>query len=61
MRCANDAALRQAYAALKDQLAERHRTDRNAYTDAKSDFVRSVVQSGRRGSGLTAGALPPTR
>jgi GrpB-like predicted nucleotidyltransferase (UPF0157 family) len=30
------------YAALKAQLAERHTTDREAYTDAKAEFVRSV-------------------
>ena len=46
----NDAALRQAYAALKDRLAARHHMDRDAYTDAKSDFVRSVLQA--------AGAAP---
>jgi GrpB-like predicted nucleotidyltransferase (UPF0157 family) len=33
------------YAALKYQLAERYRTDREAYTDAKSEFVRAVVES----------------
>ena len=49
----NDAALRQAYAVLKDRLAARHHTDRDAYTDAKSDFVRSVLQA--------AGAAPPSR
>jgi GrpB-like predicted nucleotidyltransferase (UPF0157 family) len=33
------------YAALKFELAQRHSTDRAAYTDAKSEFVRSVLQS----------------
>jgi GrpB-like predicted nucleotidyltransferase (UPF0157 family) len=37
--------LRESYAALKDQLAERYRTDREAYTNAKADFVRAVLQS----------------
>jgi len=37
--------LRLRYAALKDQLAERHRTDREAYTNAKAEFVRAVLQS----------------
>ena len=32
------------YAALKSQLAERHATDREAYTDAKAEFVRSVSE-----------------
>jgi GrpB-like predicted nucleotidyltransferase (UPF0157 family) len=49
----NDPALRQAYAVLKDRLAEQHHTDRNAYTDAKSDFVRSVLHA--------AGAAPSSR
>ena len=39
-----DAALRDAYAALKARLADKYRTDRNAYTNAKSDFVRSVLR-----------------
>jgi GrpB-like predicted nucleotidyltransferase (UPF0157 family) len=49
----NDPALRQAYAALKDWLAAQHRLDRDAYTDAKSDFVRSVLRA--------AGAAPSSR
>jgi GrpB-like predicted nucleotidyltransferase (UPF0157 family) len=49
----NSPALRQEYAALKDRLAEQHPTDRDAYTDAKSDFVRSVLQA--------AGAAPSSR
>ncbi len=40
-----DAAVRQAYAALKDRLAVLYRTDRDAYTDAKSDFIRSVLHA----------------
>jgi GrpB-like predicted nucleotidyltransferase (UPF0157 family) len=40
-----DRRLRETYAALKDQLAEQHRTDREAYTNAKSDFVRVVLRS----------------
>jgi GrpB-like predicted nucleotidyltransferase (UPF0157 family) len=49
----NDPALRQAYVALKDRLAEQHHRDRNAYTDAKSDFVHAVLQA--------AGAAPSSR
>lgn len=33
-----------SYAELKAQLAATHPTDRAAYTDAKSDFVRAVVR-----------------
>jgi GrpB-like predicted nucleotidyltransferase (UPF0157 family) len=32
------------YAALKSQLAEQHATDREAYTVAKAEFVRSVSE-----------------
>ena len=49
----NDPALRQEYVALKDRLAEQYHMDRNAYTDAKSDFVYSVLQA--------AGAAPSSR
>jgi GrpB-like predicted nucleotidyltransferase (UPF0157 family) len=32
-----------AYAALKRELAERHRTDREAYTRAKASFIQGVL------------------
>jgi GrpB-like predicted nucleotidyltransferase (UPF0157 family) len=32
-----------SYASLKSQLAVRHTSDREAYTDAKAEFVRSVL------------------
>ena len=32
------------YAELKQRLAAEHRTDREAYTDAKTKFVRSVLR-----------------
>ena len=38
-----DPLLRDAYGALKERLAAVHRLDRNAYTDAKSGFVREVL------------------
>lgn len=38
-----DAALAARYARLKQDLADRHRLDREAYTAAKADFVRAVV------------------
>ncbi len=31
------------YAALKTDLAERHRTDREAYTEGKSDYVKEIL------------------
>lgn len=37
------AGLAQQYAKLKSELASRHRNDREAYTNAKSEFVSSVV------------------
>ena len=49
----NDATLRQQYVALKERLAEQYHQDRNAYTDAKSEFVGSVLRA--------AGAAPSSR
>src|SRR5215468_6961372 len=43
-----DPDLRTSYADLKKQLAREHRGNRNAYTNAKADFVAGVV----RGAGL---------
>ena len=51
----NNPALRREYAGLKDCLATRHRTDRNAYTDAKGEFVRSVLQA----AGATSSSRRP--
>jgi GrpB-like predicted nucleotidyltransferase (UPF0157 family) len=39
-----DAALRDEYADLKDRLAAEHRRNRNAYTNAKADFVARVLR-----------------
>lgn len=33
-----------AYGALKAQLAEQYRCDREAYTEAKSDFIREILR-----------------
>lgn len=41
-----DAALAARYAALKAALAQRHADDREAYTEAKTAFVRSVLDGG---------------
>jgi GrpB-like predicted nucleotidyltransferase (UPF0157 family) len=34
---------RDAYASLKRELASRHQSDREAYTEAKADFVNGIV------------------
>lgn len=39
-----DPVLAERYAVLKSELAFHHRADREAYTSAKSEFVRSVVE-----------------
>ena len=38
-----DPALAHRYAELKADLASRHRSDREAYTEAKAEFVRAAV------------------
>ncbi|HEY3491354.1 MAG TPA: GrpB family protein, partial [Solirubrobacterales bacterium] len=38
-----DPGLAAAYLALKRRLAERHRDDREAYTDAKGAFIRAAL------------------
>lgn len=38
-----DPALAEEYATLKRALSERHREDREAYTDAKADFIRDTL------------------
>ena len=44
-----DTALAQRYAELKSGLADTHRHDREAYTDAKATFVRNAAQGAREG------------
>lgn len=39
-----DSAVRMAYADLKAQLAVDFRDDRDAYTDAKSDFIQATLR-----------------
>jgi GrpB-like predicted nucleotidyltransferase (UPF0157 family)/predicted kinase len=41
----NDPRLRDQYAALKYELAERYRNDRAQYTESKTEFVERVVES----------------
>jgi GrpB-like predicted nucleotidyltransferase (UPF0157 family) len=48
-----DPGLRAGYADLKERLARQHRQNRNAYTDAKSEFVARVLR--------TADVSPPPR
>ena len=43
-----DHPLADRYATLKTELAVRHQADREAYTEAKADFVREAVESSRR-------------
>ena len=40
----NDPQLRDQYAALKYDLAERHQNDRAQYTESKTEFVKRVVE-----------------
>jgi GrpB-like predicted nucleotidyltransferase (UPF0157 family) len=44
----SDALLRERYAALKQELATRHRDDRNAYTEAKAAFIQAALAATRR-------------
>jgi GrpB-like predicted nucleotidyltransferase (UPF0157 family) len=41
----SDPKLRDAYALLKEDLAREYQSDRNAYSNAKADFVFSVLKS----------------
>jgi GrpB-like predicted nucleotidyltransferase (UPF0157 family) len=43
-RLRSDAATRGSYTELKLALASKHRNDRDAYTDAKTDFIRAVLE-----------------
>ena len=38
---------RDAYATLKRELASRHQSDREAYTEAKTDFVNAIVEKAK--------------
>jgi GrpB-like predicted nucleotidyltransferase (UPF0157 family) len=46
-RLRRDATLAQRYALLKVELAEKFTNDREAYTDAKAEFVRAVIAADR--------------
>ena len=45
------------YAALKQELAARHRDDREAYTDAKGPFIERMLESTKRKPRPAEGAL----
>lgn len=51
---AGDEAIAERYAGLKRRLAGTHRLDREAYTEAKGDFVRAVLDA-RAGFGPALG------
>jgi len=40
-----DPKAREAYSSLKEDLANKHRNDRDAYSNAKTEFVRTILQS----------------
>ncbi|MBN1883334.1 MAG: GrpB family protein [Deltaproteobacteria bacterium] len=40
-----------AYAALKRELSIRFRTDREAYTEAKTEFIRGILERAKAGAG----------
>jgi GrpB-like predicted nucleotidyltransferase (UPF0157 family) len=44
-RLRNDGEAAAAYVRLKKDLAQRFRNDRERYTEAKSDFIRSFLES----------------
>jgi GrpB-like predicted nucleotidyltransferase (UPF0157 family) len=41
-----DPEAREAYSSLKDDLASKHQSDRNAYSNAKTEFVQSILEAG---------------
>ena len=47
-----DGSLREAYVSLKEDLARKHQSDRNAYSNAKTEFVQSVLDAA--GVGLSS-------
>ena len=40
-----DVKVRAAYSALKADLATKHQSDRNAYTNAKTEFVLAILRA----------------
>ena len=44
-----DPQLRMAYSSLKEDLAKKHQSDRSAYSNAKTEFVQSVLEAAGAG------------
>lgn len=40
-----DPEAREAYSSLKEDLASKHQSDRNAYSNAKTEFVQSILEA----------------
>jgi GrpB-like predicted nucleotidyltransferase (UPF0157 family) len=40
-----DVMARKAYSALKAELADQHQSDRNAYSNAKTEFVQAILEA----------------
>ena len=40
-----DVKAREAYSALKADLAKKHQSDRNAYSNAKTEFVQAILEA----------------
>jgi len=53
-----DAGARDAYAALKYELAATHANDRVAYTDAKTEFVTAVLEDAEAWAATTGWQVP---
>lgn len=45
-------AVAKKYSELKKRLAEEHRTDRIAYTEQKTEFIRAITEQAKRAGGL---------
>jgi GrpB-like predicted nucleotidyltransferase (UPF0157 family) len=54
-----DSDVRAAYARLKQELGERYRDDRLAYTDAKTGFILDTLDDARTWAERTGWKLPP--
>ena len=42
----HDFKAQEAYSSLKEDLASKHQSDRNAYSNAKTEFVQSIIEAG---------------
>ena len=53
------ADVRDRYATLKEDLADRYRNDRLAYTDAKAGFILDTLDAAQQWAAATGWELPP--